>query len=318
MPFETRGIHHVTAIAGDAQANLDFYVGLLGLRLVKRTVNFDDPGTYHFYFGDATGRPGSLLTFFPWAGMPRGRPGPGQVTRVSFLVPAASLGWWERRFADRGMASTRPDERTITFEDPDGMSLALVADETARPETEDGAWAGGPVPAEHVPLGLHGVTIEVARAERSIELLTESLGFGGGSSADAAHRLVTRGGGMGSRVEVLERPGAAPGRLGAGTVHHVAFRARDDAEQNAWREKLARRGLGVTPVQDRCYFHSIYFREPGGVLYEIATDPPGFTIDESAAELGGALKLPPWLEEARGDIERSLPVIRLPQAERVP
>jgi glyoxalase family protein len=158
----------------------------------------------------------------------------------------------------------------------------------------------------------------VARAERSVEVLTQSLGFGGGSGDGAALRLVSRAGGAGSSIELLERPGVAPGRLGAGTVHHVAFRARDDQEQNAWRDALSRRGLAVTPVQDRCYFHSIYFREPGGVLYEIATDPPGFSIDESVAELGLALKLPPWLESARPDIERSLPAIRLPQAERVP
>ena len=317
MPFQTLGVHHVTAIAGEAQANLDFYAGVLGLRLVKRTVNFDDPATYHFYFGDATGQPGSLLTFFPWAGMPRGRPGPGQVTRVSFSVPAVSLPWWERRLAERGVAAVRADERTLTFEDPDGLALALVADDAGRPATLDGAWLGGVVPAEHVPRGLHGVTIEVARAERTIELLSAALGFRRASGNGTSHVLDTPAGGRGSRVEVLERPGSPPGRMGAGTVHHVAWRARGDAEQNAWREALGQRGLMVTPVQDRCYFRSIYFREPGGVLYEIATDPPGFTIDESAAELGGSLKLPPWLESGRRSIERSLPPIRLPHEARV-
>ena len=317
MPLETLGVHHVTAIAGDAQANLDFYAGVLGLRLVKRTVNFDDPATYHFYFGDAIGHPGSLLTFFPWAGISRGRPGPGQVTRVSFSIPAASLAWWERRLADRGVAAVRADDRRLTFEDPDGLGLALVADDPARTATLDGAWLGGLVPAEHVPRGLYGVTIDVARAERTIELLTEGLGFRRTGGDNTAHHLDTRAGGIGSQIEVRERPGPVTGLLGAGTVHHVAWRAPNDAEQLAWRDALQRRGLGVTPVQDRCYFHSIYFREPGGVLYEIATDPPGFTIDESAAELGGTLKLPSWLESARRNIERSLPPIRLPHEARV-
>ena len=314
MPLETPGVHHVTAIAGDPQTNLDFYAGVLGLRLVKRTVNFDDPGTYHFYFGDVAGRPGSLLTFFPWADIPRGRPGPGQVTRVSFSVAAASLAWWERRLTDHHVAMRREDDLTLTLEDPDGLSLALVAGETA---TLEGAWAGGPVPAEHAPRGLHGVSIDVARAGRTIEMLTGTLGFRPPSGSGETLRMDAAGGGLGSIVEVRERPEAPNGRMGAGTVHHVAWRARDDAEQIAWQKALLDRGVGVTPVRDRCYFHSIYFREPGGVLFEIATDPPGFAIDERAEELGGKLKLPPWLEPERRRIERLLPPLKPPREARV-
>ena len=314
MPLETPGIHHVTAIAGDPQANLDFYAGTLGLRLVKRTVNFDDPGTYHFYFGDTLGRPGSLLTFFPWPGMDRGRPGPGQVTRVAFSVPAASLAWWARRLAEQRVAAVREDDATLAFEDRDGLPLALVADDAA----PDGAWADGPVPAEHASRGLHGVTIEVALAERSIGMLTGVLGFHPATGRGDARHFEAAGGGIGSHVGVRERPGAPRGIMGAGTVHHVAWRARDDAQQLEWLAALSAQGVGVTPVQDRCYFHSIYFREPGGVLYEIATEPPGFTIDENAAELGATLKLPPWLEPARGRIERALPPIRLPGRAPVP
>ena len=313
MPLQTLGVHHVTAIASDPQANLDFYAGVLGLRLVKRTVNFDDPDTYHFYFGDAAGHPGTLLTFFPWTGMQRGRPGPGQVTRVSFSIPSASLAWWERRLAEHDVAATRENERTLTFEDHDGLPLALAADEAAA----DGVWTGGTVPAEHAPRGLHGVSIDVARAGRTIELLSEALGLRTLSDSGATWRLAAPGGGMGSNVLVRERPEAPAGLLGAGTVHHVAWRAHDDAEQLAWQKALIDRGLGVTPVRDRCYFHSIYFREPGGVLYEIATDPPGFEIDEPARDLGGTLKLPSWLEPARRRIERSLPTLRLPGEARV-
>lgn len=318
MPLETPGIHHVTAIAGDPQANLDFYTGVLGLRLVKRTVNFDDPGTYHFYFGDAAGRPGSLLTFFPWAGIRRGRQGPGQVTRVSFSVAAGSLAWWERRLAGHRVTAVREDDRTVTLEDPDGLPLALVAGDAA---ARDDAWTGSPVPAEHVPRGLHGVTIDVARAGRTIDLLTGALGFRSAAppaAPGAPWPMVAAGGDIGSNVEVRERPEAPVGLMGAGTVHHVAWRAHDDAEQVAWQKALLERGVGVTPVQDRCYFRSIYFREPGGVLYEIATDPPGFTIDESAEELGATLKLPPWLEPSRRSIERSLPPLRRPREARVP
>jgi len=303
MSLETSGIHHVTAIASDPQANLDFYTGLLGLRLVKRTVNFDDPGTYHFYFGDEAGRPGSLLTFFPWPGMPRGRAGPGMVTRVRFAAPPGALEFWHARLTAAGVALEAGGRGALGFGDPDGLPLAIH--ESGRAASLP-AWPDGPVAPVHALRALEGVTIEVTHAAPTLELLTAGLGFRAG--AGPSPTLDTKH----SAVEVIERPGVAAGRPGAGTVHHVAWRARDEAEQLAWREALVARGLGVTPVRDRCYFRSIYFFEPGGVLYEIATDGPGFALDEPLEALGTALKLPDWLEPERARIERALPTLRAP------
>jgi len=305
MSLETSGIHHVTAIASDPQANLDFYTGALGLRLVKRTVNFDDPGTYHFYFGDEAGRPGSLLTFFPWPGIPRGRPGPGMVTRVRFAAPPGALEFWRARLAAAGVALERGGRGALAFGDPDGLPLAIHESERA---SSLPAWQGGPVAPAHALRALEGVTIEVTHAAPTLELLTTSLGFRAGAGAGADRTLDSKH----STVEVIERPGVSAGRPGAGTVHHVAWRARDEAEQRAWREALVARGLGVTPVRDRCYFRSIYFFEPGGVLFEIATDGPGFALDEPLEALGTSLQLPDWLEAQRASIERALPQLRAP------
>ena len=314
MTHEISGIHHVTAIGGDPQRTVDFYAGVLGLRLVKQTVNFDDPGTYHLYFGDELGRPGTILTFFPSPGAPRGHRGTGQVTTVSFSVPGSSLGFWVERLAARSVASEAPrsrlDEEVLVLQDPDGLQLELVADTYGDARTP---WEDGPVPPEHAIRGFSGVTIAEENPERTVSLLTEIIGFRQVREAGNRVRFEVGQGGPGSRVDVLSLPSEPRGRVAVGTVHHVAWRTPGDAEQMAWRERLAGHGLQVTPVVDRRYFRSIYFREPGGVLFEIATDAPGFAVDEQPASLGTDLKLPPWLETARPRIERSLPALQLPE-----
>jgi glyoxalase family protein len=329
------GIHHVTAIARDPQRNVDFYTEVLGLRLVKQTVNFDDPGTYHLYFGDELGRPGTLLTFFAWPLARRGSRGAAQATAVSFGVPAGSLGWWRERLERRRVdleppRGRRPQfgEEVLTLLDPDGLKLELVeqAGSAERP-----SWSGGPVPGEHAVRGLAGVTLTEWNPEITAELLTGVLGFAL-SAEEGDRRRFTAGGGSGlagagagagevghvgtSWLDVVGAPAAERGRISAGTVHHVAWRTAGDAEQAAWREELAGRGLRVSPILDRQYFHSIYFHEPGGVLFEIATDPPGMTADEPAASLGEHLKLPPWLEPSRATLAAALPPLRVGQVGR--
>ncbi|HMM28288.1 MAG TPA: ring-cleaving dioxygenase [Aggregatilineaceae bacterium] len=321
------GIHHVTAIASDPQRNVDFYAGVLGMRLVKQTVNFDDPGTYHFYYGDALGHPGTILTFFPWPGARRGRRGAGQIGATAFSVPVASLGFWRERLAASGVevaSDTRFEQDVLTFADPDGLALELVGD--AGVETIPG-WEGGPVAAQHAIRGVHSVTLWEADADVTDQVLRGALGFTAVDHAGERTRYhivesaldsdsdSTTGIPIGTRVDVLHLPGAAPAAGGAGTVHHVAWRTGDRDQQQAWQARISARGLHVTDILDRQYFTSIYFREPGGVLFEIATDPPGFTLDEAPGALGTALKLPPWYEEQRALIERVLPPIRLPGRE---
>jgi glyoxalase family protein len=309
------GIHHVTAITGDPQANVDFYAGLLGLRLVKKTVNFDDPDSYHLYYGDRAGHPGTIMTFFAWPGAPRGRQGTGQVTATSFSVPEDSLDYWQRRLADRGIDAGAPeprfDEPVLAFEDPDGIRLELVgADDPRQP------WREGPVPEEHAIRGFRGVTSSVAREEATARLLTETLGFQPVGRERGRSRFVASGAGPAAIVDLLEQPELAPGETAAGTVHHVAWRTPDEAQQLEWQRIVRSAGGHVTPVLDRTYFRSIYFREPGGVLLEIATDPPGFTVDEAEAELGSGLMLPSWHEPRRAEIERHLPPLVSPVARR--
>jgi glyoxalase family protein len=308
-------IHHITAIAGDPQRNLDFYAGTLGLRLVKLTVNFDDPGTYHFYFGDETGRPGSILTFFPWPEGPRGRQGTGQVGTVSLAVPPASLGYWIERLLQHGIRYDGPtrrfDEQVLPFSDPDGLLLELVA--TPRVARVD-PWRDGPVPAEHAVRGLHGGTIWEDGDRGTAEFLTRFLGFRQVGEEGNRLRLESASEGPGSVVDLRRVPGFWAGAGGVGTVHHVAFRSPSDEAQLAQRARLEEAGVDATPVIDRRYFHSVYFLEPGGVLFEIATDPPGFTLDEAPADLGTHLKLPPMYEPMRERIERTLPPVRLPHA----
>jgi len=306
------GLHHVTAIASDPQRNLDFYAGVLGLRLVKRTVNFDDPGSYHFYFGDEAGSPGSILTFFPWPHARRGVRGAGEVEATAYTIPKNSVGYWLERLKAHGVnpgrVTPRFGEEVIRFADPDGMLVELIAsDSSATP------WADGPVPAEHALRGFHGVTAVVSELEPTARLLTETFGYTLTAHDGNRSRYSAEGTAAGRHVDLLHLPEEGPGRAGAGTVHHIAFRVPDDETQVEARRTIAALGHGVSPVMDRSYFHSIYFREPGGILFELATDGPGFSTDESTESLGEALKLPSWMETSRSRIEAILPTIQLPE-----
>jgi glyoxalase family protein len=309
------GIHHITAIAGDPQRNVDFYAGILGMRLVKVTVNFDDPASYHLYYGDELGHPGSILTFFPWPGGRAGRQGTGQVGTVSLAIPPGSLGFWIERLLASGVRYEGPlrrfDEQILSFKDPDGLLLELVA--SPRIANAPG-WTEGPVPAEHAIRGLHGAIVWEDGDTGSADFLTRTMGFQPVGQEDHVLRFQSADVGSGTVVDLRRAPGFWRGAGGVGTVHHMAFRADSDQTQLAKRAEIAGQGVDTTPVIDRQYFHSVYFREPGGVLFEIATDPPGFTIDEALAELGTHLKLPPMYEPSRAEIERSLPPLRLPHA----
>jgi glyoxalase family protein len=289
------GIHHITAISSDPQQTLDFYAGFLGLRLVKKTVNFDDPGTYHFYFGDYSGRPGTILTFFPWPGARRGRSGSGQVTAVALAVPEGTLARWDERARDErrltDVVVERFGERALRMYDPDGMPVELI--ESAGAPAEIGVF--------------HSATLNGANEA----LLTETLGFRPVRREGSRARFEVAGGGLGATIDI-ETAGDRRGAGGAGTVHHIAWRTPDDEQQLAWRTELTAVGHEPTPVIDRNYFNSIYFREPGGVLYEIATDPPGFTVDEPLESLGSELKLPPQYEPLRARIEAALPMVETP------
>ena len=308
------GLHHVTAIAGEPQANIDFYAGVLGLRLVKVTVNFDDPTTYHLYYGDGLGHPGTIMTFFPWAGAPKGRIGTGQLTVTSFAIPEQSLPYWRRRFQKRGVefkeAISDFGEEMLFFRDPDGLQLELVSSANAEP---DYIWERGPVPTEHAIRGFHHVTISENGYESTALLLTEALGFKQIARQQNRFRYAVSKAIPGTIVDLVCAPEGLPGRVAVGTVHHVAWRTPTNEEQVHWRRTLKKLHYDVTPIIDRQYFHSIYFREPGGVLFEIATDPPGFATDETAEHLGTSLKLPPWLEKARPELERLLPRIERPE-----
>ncbi len=312
MSADTSGIHHVTAIAGEPQRNVDFYVGILGLRMVKKTVNFDDPGTYHLYYGDGAGSPGTVMTFFPWAGAPRGRIGSGQLTVTSFSIPATSLGYWTERLVEGGVRFEKPEDRfgetILRFPDPDGLRLELVA---AADEGREG-WSDGPAPAEHAVRGFHHVMLTVADPSRTAKLMTDTLGFRQTGEAEGRTRYEAGEGGPGNTVDLADGTGFPRGTMGVGTVHHVAFRVPDDETQLALREEVAALGYNVTQVLDRNYFRSIYFREPGGVLFEIATDSPGFAVDEEVEHLGENLKLPPWLEPHREQLEEALSPLRVP------
>ena len=314
MSAAVSGIHHVTAIGGEPQRNVDFYVGVLGLRMVKKTVNFDDPTTYHLYYGDGKGSPGSIMTFFPWAGAPLGLQGTGQLTVTTFSVPESSLGYWTERLVEHGIRFEKPagrfGETVLNFADPDGMRLEIVASSGDDREP----WNDGPVPAEHAILGFHHVTLSERDPDRSARLMTETLGFRPVEEGDGRQRFEAGEAGPGNLVDVVDGSNEPRGRMGVGTVHHVAFRVSDEEKQLEVREEVASLGYNVTPVLDRNYFRSIYFREPGGVLFEIATDPPGFAVDEDPEHLGESLKLPPWLEPRRAELEEVLPPLRAPAA----
>jgi glyoxalase family protein len=308
------GIHHVTAIAGDPQQNVDFYAGVLGLRLVKLTVNYDDPSTYHLYYGDGQGHPGTIMTFFPWPDAIRGRIGTGQLTVTSFAVPEKSLGYWKNRLTEHETsiqeARSEFDEEMLFFTDRDGLQLELVATPHANP---DRVWKQGPVPADFAIRGFHRVTLSENGYEKTASLLTGTLGFKRVQEHGSRFRYAANSGQPGTIVDLICAPEGRPGRVAVGTVHHVAWRTPTDEQQVRWREAIRDLQYNVTPVIDRTYFHSIYFHEPGGVLFEIATDPPGFAVDEPEEKIGASLVLPKWLERERSALERILPPIHLPR-----
>jgi glyoxalase family protein len=314
MTLATSGLHHVTAIAGDPQRNADFYLRSLGLRLVKTTVNFDAPQTYHLYYGDEAGRPGTLLTFFPWNQVPPGRRGNGQASTVAFSVPPESIGWWQRHLRELGVeageVAARDGEEVLAFRDPDGLALALVAHPGGDPRAP---WDSGIIPPEHGIRGLHSVTLQAADETGTAAMLAK-MGLQPAGREGNRLRFAAGEGGPGTLVDVLVDPDAPEGLVAGGTVHHVAWRAPDEETQKRWRAELVESGARVTEIRDRQYFRSIYFREPAGTLLEIATDGPGFTWDEPLLELGRSLKLPPWLEPDREQIAAALPELDLPAA----
>ena len=314
------GVHHVTAISGPPQPNVDFYTGPLGLRLVKKTVNFDAPDTYHLYYGDRTGSPGTILTFFPFSNAGHGRAGPGMASAVAYAVPRGGLDAWMVRLAEEAVEfedpSERLGERMIALADPDRLTVELIEIEMAdQPNQQVGAAPDGLAGKPRAD-GFHSVTLWLADPTPTAKLLVDLFGYeaAGHEAGDAGERLRFRSPsrGPGSIVDLVRSDARSIGRQGAGTIHHGAFRAEDEAAQHEWRERARAAGLDVTPVIDRQYFKAIYFREPGGVLFEIATDPPGFGTDEALDELGTHLKLPPRYEARRSDIERVLPPLTVP------
>jgi glyoxalase family protein len=302
------GLHHVTAIAGNAQENLDFYAGVLGMRLVKKSVNQDDPGTYHLFYADGEGHPGTDLTFFPWPDLPPGRKGTGLTIEVALAAPAASMEFWRERLARAdvpiGPAETRFGGRFLPFEDPHGLSLALAFTDDLR---EFSLWVEGPVPAEHQIRGLHGVRLWERDLTGTARFLTGALGFTAVGEEQGWHRFAVLDGASGRYLEIRELPAERPGTWGVGSVHHIAWRVPDDEAQAEAQRRVRAAGRQPTDVIDRFWFRSVYFREPGGALFEIATDGPGFAVDEAPDALGTTLVLPPWLEPQRGRIEAAVP-----------
>ena len=335
------GIHHITAIARNPQRNIDFYSGLMGLRLVKLTVNFDDPTTYHLYYGNSLGRPGTILTFFPWSEAPTGYRGTGQVTAISFLIPSGSMTYWIDRLKSNGISFVGPSKRFsdefVSFHDPDGLTLELISPSSNESQgqqlllrqTDNDIWKESPISKEHAIRGFHSATLSEEGYEHTASLLTDTMGFklvakdnkedrfrfriveknnnnqrGDSGSTESSQSL-------GSFVDVVCQPEISRGYIGIGTVHHIAWRAANDRHQIDLRKRIVEEAkLNPTPVIDRTYFHSVYFREPGGILFEIATDPPGFAIDERPEDLGKHLKLPEWLEPVRGKLEQLLPPVK--------
>jgi glyoxalase family protein len=311
MATKIQGIHHITAIAGNAQRNYDFYTRVLGLRMVKRTVNFDDPGTYHFYYGDEKGTPGTILTFFPWEGIAGGRAGTGMATDIGYSVPADSLGFWADRLKAFNIrqdpAAERLGETYLSFRDPDGLNLDLIV--SKYPDDRQ-PWTTTDVPAAAATKGFHGVTLTLRSIGPTATILTEIFGYEHGEQEDNRHRFITPASPTAAIVDLVEDPHAPRGLSGGGTNHHVAFRVPNEDVQMEFREKIVRKGLHVTSKINRDYFFSLYFREPGGVLFELATDNPGFTVDEPLQELGTHLKLPAQYEPMRSHIERGLPPLQ--------
>ncbi len=308
MENKILGFHHITAIAGNAKRNFDFYTKVLGLRMVKKTVNFDDPGTYHFYFGNETGAPGTILTFFPWEGIGQGYTGTGMATDIGYSVPKDSLEFWEERFkrynVKYGKTEERFGERFLPFQDPDGLKIGLVV-----PDVEDKRkpWETGEVNAQAAIKGFHSITLTLRNITPTAAILTDIFGYRLLKQDGNRYRFVTDAIDNASIADLIEAPDLQRGHGAAGTNHHVAFRVKDENILMDFREKIVRKGLSITPKIDRQYFFSLYFREPGGVLFELATDDPGFTIDEPVEQLGSSLKLPEQYEGSRAKIEQILP-----------
>ena len=309
------GIHHITAISGDAQENLDFYAGVLGMRLVKKSVNQDDPGTYHLFYADADGHPGTDLTFFPFRFSAPGKLGVGLGIEISLAIPDGSIDYWRQRLSDHGVKigdeEARRGERVLTLSDPHGQQLALV--ETAD-EREFAPWPRSPVPADKQVRGLHAVRVWERDLALTASFLTDVLEFTSYGEENGWHRYGVGGGGSGKHIEIRELPDTPRGSWGVGTMHHVAWRVADESVELKVRERVAKAHRRPTEIIDRFWFKSVYFLEPGGVLFELATEGPGFTADEEPEHLGEQLVLPPWLEPQRQAIESALPVLR-PAAE---
>jgi glyoxalase family protein len=309
-------MHHVTSITGDVQKNVDFYVSVLGLRFVKKSINQDLPDTYHIYFADYLGSPGTAMTFFGWPSWPARRAGSGQVMSVAFAVPESSLDFWSKRLHELGIEHERGarfDSDLIGLHDPDGIEIELVS---ARSDLKVTPWRESPVPDIHAIHGFHSVALVVAESAATVELLTKTMGFREIARDGRRTRFETGAGGADAIVDVIDSPEGPVGEESIGTVHHVAWRAPDDAAQKQWRETLTAAGRNVTPVIDRYYFKSIYYREPGGVLFEIATDTPGFTVDEAPEALGSSLSLPPWFQVRREHLDETLTPFVVPSTEK--
>jgi glyoxalase family protein len=310
MENSISGIHHITAIAGDAQRNYNFYTKILGLRLVKKTVNFDDPGTYHFYYGNETGTPGTILTFFPWMNINHGYAGTGMATEIAYSVPEGSLDFWSARFKEhnikQGIPAEKFGEMFLAFEDPDGLKINLVV-----PKNQDNRipWETNEVPSSVATKGFHGITLTLKNIKATAEILTDVFGYKLSEQEGNHYRFVTDAVKNAGIIDLTEAPEERAGYVAGGTNHHVAFRVKNEEEQMIYREKIAQRGLSITEKIDRNYFYSVYFREPGGVLFELATDNPGFAVDEPVDKLGTHLKLPSQYEKNRAQIEKILPVI---------
>ena len=313
------GIHHMTAITDDAQANVDFYTGVLGLKLVKLTVNFDDPGAYHLYYGDGLGTPGSNLTFFPYGGGRQGRIGAGQVTSTGLAIPSGSMGWWVHRLTAEGLSMDAPfqrgDEEILEFRAHDGLPLELVASPDYTPGA---AFDGSTVPSEHAIGRMYSITISENYGEATVQLLEEVMGFQRIGETGKRVRYQGANTGPGTYLDLVVDPAIPVGHGGHGSVHHIAWATADETTQLEWHQEISNLGYNISPVMNRDYFKSIYFREPGGVLFEIATMGPGMTIDETPALLGTTLRLPQMYEPIRGQIERAMPKLRLPNGVEVP
>lgn len=312
------GLHHITAVTRDPQTNIDFYQRVLGQRLVKTTINFDDPGTYHLYYGDYTGVPGTAMTFFGWLRSVQGKVGTGETQAVAYTIPQNSVGYWNARLKQLGFSPERVETRfgqeVIPFIDPEGMRMELVAEDNL-PSIQP--WQDSPVPEDHELRGFYGVSLWLDEIESTTRILMEILGYQNMGQEGNRYRFTVPGDAPGKVVDLVHKPNTGRGIFGASSVHHIAFRAFSDEHQLEIQQQVRKMGIQATQVIERHYFRSVYFRTPGGVLFEIATDQPGFTIDEAAEALGQKLVLPPWLEPRRDEIEANLPPIRRSLSEEV-